>query len=281
MTAIELRGVRFRYPGAEHDALIDLSLACRAGEVVWLYGAVGAGCTTLLLVAAGLAPRHTGGTLDGAVRVLDLDPGEDAARAALAGRIAHVTPAPALQLSGVAATVWEEVAFAPANLGWPRERIGRAVDGALERLGAAELAERAPASLSGGEMQRVVLAGMLALAPDVWLLDEPGTALDRAGRAVLTEVLRDEARRGATVVVASEDADATLPSAGRVVVMSGGRVVLDGDPRVVLAGEEVWTRGPGSTSVAELARRAGRTVAAPSLEPPYPLDAAGGLSRWR
>ena len=283
MSAVELDRIRFRYPGAETDALVDVSLGWRAGEVTWLYGSVGAGCTTLLLVAAGLAPRHTGGELTGSVRLLGIDPAVPSSREALAGRVAHVTAAPALQLSGVAGTVREEVAFAPANLGWTRDRIGAAVDAALERLDIAHLRERDPASLSGGEMQRVVLAGMLALGPDVWLLDEPGAALDRAGRRTLAGLLGDEAARGAVVVLASEDADATLPIAGRVVVLERGSVALDGDPGAVLAGDEVWDRGPGSTSVAELARRAAR--AAPeqpaSLAAPYPLDAAEGVRRWR
>ena len=282
MSAIELDGVGFRYPGAGTEALADVSVHFRAGEVTWLYGAVGAGCTTMLLVAAGLAPRHTGGELAGSVRLLGADPAAPTSREALLGRAAYVTATPVLQLSGVAGTVWEEVAFAPANLGWTRERIGIAADAALDRLGVGHLRERDPASLSGGEMQRVVLAGMLALTPDVWLLDEPGAALDHAGRRTLAGLLAAEAARGAAVVIASEDADETLAVADRVVVLDGGRVALEGAPASVLAGEEIWTRGPGSTSVAELARRAAGARREPvdALAAPYPLDAAEALRRW-
>lgn len=283
MNSIALERVGFTYPSSEAAALEDVSITFEAGVVTWLYGSVGAGCTTLLLVAAGLAPRHTGGDVTGSVRVLGLDPAAAASRDALAGRVAHVSGAPALQLSGVAGSVWEEVAFAPANLGWTRDRIGAAADAALDRLGIAGLRERDPGTLSGGELQRVVIAAMLAMGPDAWLLDEPGAALDRAGRAVLASLLAAEAARGAVVVVASEDADATLPVARRLVVLDRGRVALDGEPAALLAGDEVWRCGPGSTSVAELARKAAAIDpgAARGLGAPYPLDAAEGIRRWR
>lgn len=280
MTAVSLDSVTFRYSGAERDALSDLTLKIGAGSITWFYGSPGAGCSTLLLVAAGLAPRFTGGTLTGQVQVLGADPHTDAGRAELRGRVAYVTATPALQLSGVGATVWEEVAFAPANLGWPIADIRVAADAALARLRVAELAGRDPATLSGGETQRVVLASMLALAPAVWLLDEPGTALDHEGRVLLGQLLRTEAERGAAVLAASEDADAMLGIADRLVMLDAGAVALDGTPASLLAGEEVWSRGPGSTSIAALARAAASWDPAARLRPPYPLTIEEGTARW-
>jgi energy-coupling factor transport system ATP-binding protein len=278
VSALELADLGFSYPGAGAPALRDVSLAVSGGEIVWLYGMPGAGCSTLILTAAGLAPRHTGGERRGAVRLLGHDPVERVARQALAGRVACVTAAPALQLSGVAATVQEEVAFAPANLGWPRERIASAVDDALARLGIAHLAARAPQALSGGEQQRVVLAAMLALAPEVWLLDEPASALDARGRAMLAVLLRTEAARGAAVVAASEDADLMLGVATRLVLLDRGAITYDGPPAPLLASEAVWERGPGSTSVAELAHAAHRLGGG---APPYPLTVEEAVGAWR
>lgn len=275
--ALALDGVTFRYAGAEIPALDGVSLHASGGEVTWLYGAPGAGCTTLLRVAAGLAPRHTGGTLAGRVALLDRDPQAQAGRAALAGRVAYVTASPALQLSGVAATVFEEVAFAPANLGWPIDRVRTAALDALARLGVAELAERDPATLSGGELQRVVIAAMLVLAPDVWLLDEPAAPLDRAGRATLVALLAAEAARGAAVVVATEDADLlapiVAPAAVRLVLLERGTIRADAPAATLLASAAAWDHGPGSTTVAELARAAG-------LDAPYPLTVDDAVARW-
>ena len=278
---VVLQGVTFAYPGARVPALSGVTLELRPGEVTWIYGPLGAGASTLLMAIAGLAPRHTGGTLEGPVSVSGHDPATEYRNPELLGRVAYVTASPRVQLSEVAATVFEEVAFAPANLGWPRERIGRSVAAAMDRLGVGHLALRAPTTLSGGEMQRVVIASMLALDPAVWLLDEPSTALDRAGRVAVGELMREAAAGGATVVVATEDADGMLEVADRLVVLSGGRVALDGSPKQILRGEELWGTGVGSTSVATLAHRAhALNGAAPGLQPPYPLDVDEALVRW-
>lgn len=282
MSALTLDHLTFRYAGADVDALHDISLDVQAGAVTWLLGAPGAGCSTLLLVSAGLAPQHTGGTRSGRVVALGTDLSSTTNRAPLAGRIACVTASPLLQLSGVAATVWEEVAFAPANLGWDIERIRRATDAALGRLGVSALAARAPATLSGGELQRVVLASMLVFEPELWLLDEPAAALDRPGRGLLADMLRAEARRAAAIVVASEDADGMAHVADRLVVLEQGRIVLDGSPHTLLRGEATWAAGAGGTAVAALARRAADVAqpAPPLLLPPYPLDLSEAITRW-
>lgn len=283
MTALLLDQVTLRYGDSDTaPALADVSLEIDAGRITWLFGSLGAGCSSLLLVSAGLAPRHTGGTLAGTVRALAADPHDGAGRHALAGKIGYVTPTPGVQLSGVAATVWEEVAFAPANLGWPIERIRAAVAGALSRLGIGHLATRNPAALSGGELQRVVIAAMLVLSPGLWLLDEPASALDRAGRSALAGVLRAEADRGAAVVIASEDAGAMVTLADRLLVLEQGRIALDGAPRDLLAGEALWQHAAGSTPIAGLARSAAALceVAPASLEPPYPLTVDEGVARW-
>src|SRR5690606_12523775 len=102
--------------------LAGLSLEMRGGEVTWLFGAPGAGASTLLRVAAGLAPAHTGGALEGAV-TLDGAPVHDGRRPCAGGRITVLGEEPELERSGLAETVLEEVAFAPANHGWPRARI--------------------------------------------------------------------------------------------------------------------------------------------------------------
>ena len=284
MTTLRFDRVTLRYAGSDTaPALADVDLEIAGGRITWLFGSLGAGCSSLLLAAAGLAPRHTGGTLTGAVTALGADPHDAAGRRALAGSIGYVTATPGVQLSGVAATVWEEVAFAPANLGWPIERIRAAVSAALDRLGIGHLSGRDPAALSGGELQRVVIAAMLVLSPGLWLLDEPASALDRAGRAAVAGVLRAEADRGAAVVIASEDADTMAPLADRMIVLDQGRIALDGEPRDILAGDALWRHAAGSTSVANLARSAAALleVVPASLRPPYPLTVEEGLARWR
>jgi energy-coupling factor transporter ATP-binding protein EcfA2 len=281
MSAVELRNVTFRYAAAPADALADVSLEVKAGEICWIYGSPGAGATTLLLVAAGLAPRFTGGNVGGQIRLCGEDPQAEPGRRALRGRVAHLGPVPEVQLSGVADTVFEEIAFGPANLGWPIERIRTALDRAARRLGVSHLLPRRPQQLSGGEKQRVVFASLLALDPAVWLLDEADSALDAEGRRVVASLLREEGERGAAVIVAAEDADAMVDVAARVVLLERGSVAFDGPPRALLSSEAAWERGPGGTSIAGLSRAVHARSGAAAFSPPYPLDVAEAVTRWR
>ena len=283
MSRLRLSGVTLRYHEDAPPALDDLTFAADPGLVHWLSGPLGAGCTSLLMAAAGLAPRYTGGEISGSVDLMGIDPHSGDATASLAGRVAFVTATPSLQLSGIAETVLEEVSFAPANLGWPSARIAARARVALDALEIGELAERDPRLLSGGETQRVVLAAMFALEPDVWLLDEAGSALDPAGRRRLGELIVAESRRGALVVVASEDVEGMAGVADRLVVLGHGRIVSDTEPRSLLASESAWALGIGSTGTAELARAAARVAGRDvggRLTQPYPLDPVEGVARW-
>lgn len=259
----------FRYPAQERDALAGVTFDARAGEVTWLTGALGAGTSTLLLTLAGLAPRITGGERHGAVRLDGRDPAD---ASPLAQGIAYLGPAPALQLSGIAKTVRDEVAVGPMNLGWPRDRILERVDDAMARADVTHLATRAPNALSGGETQRVLLAGLVAATPRVYLLDEPFSALDRAHRQGVAAMLRDLARDGACIVIACDDADAMADLADRVVVLREGGVVIDGPPHILLAGDALLDAGATTTDAATLAATAG-------LPAPRPIGIAPILQR--
>lgn len=261
MSALILDGVTFRYPASTMAALVDVSLSVNRGEIVALIGATGSGTSTLLLVAAGLAPDVVGGELTGEVR-------RD-------GRAALLLPTPWTQVSGMAFTVWDEVAFGPANLGWPRERISESVDRSLTRVDAAHLRDRDPGTLSGGELQRVILAGVLAMEPAVLLLDEPTAELDPAGAALVWRLTRELAQERMAVVVATSDIDALPESVDRIVWLERGRIRSSGMTREVLAGADLWEPdAPGSTSIAGVWRRAG-------LPPPAPLTVSDLVSRAR
>jgi energy-coupling factor transport system ATP-binding protein len=256
--SLTLEGASFWYPATESPTLRDVSLEVAQGEVVALVGAVGAGASTLLLVAADLAPRVIGGRLTGGVVRRD--------------RSGIVLPTPWTQASGMARTVWDEVAFGAANLGWPAHEIRRQVDRALERLELVPLASRDPATLSGGELQRVIIAAILAMDPGLLLFDEPTAELDPAGAEMLWQLLRLLAGEGKAIVVATSALDALPGVADRVAWLEGGAVRAAGTPEL-LASAAACEAGLG-TSVATVWRAAG-------LAEPYPLTVAQAVARWR
>lgn len=265
--SVDLSQVTYRYPSGDEPALRDVTLSFRPGNVTLITGRLGAGASTLLLAISGLAPRLTGGVRDGSVAVLGEDPATPAGRERLAGRVGLLFSTPWTQLSGMAHSVEREIGFGPANLGWPRDRIRASVERELARLSLGHLAQRDPRTLSGGELQRVMLAGVLAMDPAVLLLDEPAAELDPPNAARVYDLLPGLAVER-VVILATMDVDRAVEAAHRVVVLEEGTVAADGEPRAIL-GEERWVASHMSTTVAEIARLAG----CPGPYPVMPEDA--------
>ena len=256
---LTFESVSYRYAGAARASLQDVSLVIGSGEVVGLVGASEAGKTTLCLVAAGLAPRTVRGTLTGRI-LLD---GTDIAPLAiheLAGRVGIAFANPATQLSGVAGTVYEEVAFGPMNLGLSRSEVIDRTEAALSALKIIDLAEREPALLSGGQQQLVAMAGLLALRPAHLVLDEPTAQLDPAGTRLVAEALARLAVDGASILVAEQKTDLLASICDRVVALDAGRVALDGPAAEVLGDPRLADLGvaaPASVRLRRLAEAAG------------------------
>ncbi len=219
---VRLAGVSFRYAGGASPALRDLTLEVAAGEVLAIGGRPGSGTSTLLLVAGGYAPRLVGGELGGR-------------RDLAARRPAIVFATPWTQLTGLCHTVVAEVAFGPASHGLAPERIRAIVEEQLARLGIAHLAGRDPATLSGGELQRVIVASALALEPDLLLLDDPAAELDPAAADALYALLPRVAAAGAAVIVATPDTGRAARVCSRAVRLEGGAAAAIGSPAEVFA----------------------------------------------
>lgn len=256
---LTLSGVGYRYAGTSAAALLDVDLELRAGEVVGLAGASESGKTTLCLVAAGLAPRAIGGLLRGRIAIDGAD--VDAwPMHRLSQQVGIGFQSPATQLSQVAGTVFEEVAFGPMNLALPRGDVLDRTWGALETLGIVGLAERDPRRLSGGQQQLLAIAGLLAMRPAHLVLDEPTAQLDPQGTRLVTDALARLATNGASILVAEQKTDVLAALASRTVVLSAGRVVLAGTTEDVLADPrlpELGVTPPATVRLRHAARDAG------------------------
>ncbi len=241
--SLVLERVRYRYAGATTVALDGIDLMVGAGRVTGLVGPNEAGKSTLCLVAAGLAPGVIGGHLEGRVTIA----GHDTAAGRpheIAQRCGSLFQNPATQLSGTTATVWEEVAFGPRNLALPLDDVVERVDAALETLGIADLADRDPGRLSGGQAQLVALASILALRPACLVLDEPTSQLDPRGTRLVGEALGRVARDLGVAILVSEHKTAILAGlADEVVVLDAGRIVRAGPTADVLGDPQLDALG--------------------------------------
>ena len=229
--AVSIDRLTFTHARATTPALRDVCLEIASGELVGIVGANGAGKSTLLLALNGAVPHLLTGTRTGSVLVAGRDPVTTTVRS-MAADVAMVFDDPAAQLSQP--TVADEVAFGLENLAVPWEAMGARIAEALEAVGLAGLEARDPATLSGGEQQRLVIACAIAMRPRVLVMDEPTAGLDPAGRAAVYAIAarlnRDE---GITVVIADHAVEALAERAHRIVVLDAGEVVLDGAPSAV------------------------------------------------
>ncbi len=220
MALARVERLSFSYPESR-PALSGVSLELWPGEVVVLLGPSGSGKSTLLRALAGLVPHFHGGRFSGRVEVAGLDTRETRP-SELAGTVATLFQDPEDQV--VFTRVESEVAFGLENVGTPPEEIAGRTASALASVGAAQLAQRPVAQLSGGELQRVCLASVLALEPQLLILDEPTSQLDPDGAADAIELARSS---GAAVVVSEHRPERVLDACDRVLFVENGRVVLD------------------------------------------------------
>ncbi len=281
---IALAGFGFRHAGSDRPALADVTLEVRSGEYLGVLGATGAGATTLLTALDGVVPQLVRGQASGTISVLGRDP-RTVPVPDQAGQVGLVFDDPGLATTQ--ATVADEVAFGLENLGVQREEMDARIAAALLAVGLAGFEGRDPATLSGGEQQRLAIGCALVTGPSILVLDEPSANLDPAGRRSLYGIVRRLNREhGVTVVVADQDPAGIARDATRVVVLDGGRVVADGAPEVVLGSPgTLRLHGVRATDAAALGAALGLVppipTAGPDLARRLKLRSAAGPARER
>ena len=228
--SLEVRGLAYAYPDGT-QALFGVDLTIGRGERVALLGPNGAGKTTLVLHLNGIL--HGG---VGTVRVggLGVDAADRASLREVRRRVGIVFQDPDDQL--FMPTVREDVAFGPANLGVRGEELDRRVERALDRVGMLDAVDRPPAHLSFGQRRRVAVATVLAMEPEILVLDEPSSNLDPASRRELAEIMLS---LDVTVLMVTHDLPYAAELCPRSLIMSGGVVAADGPTLELLADEEL------------------------------------------
>ena len=230
-------------------ALRDVSLTVRRGEFLGLAGHTGSGKSTLVQHLNGLIRPQ-----EGFVRALGLDLANKKDAAAVKAKVGVVFQYPERQL--FAETVTQDVAFGPHNLGLPQDEVDRRVESSLSRVGLdlSTVGDKSPFELSGGQQRRVAFAGVLAMEPEVLVLDEPMAGLDPAARRDFLELIDRLHRDGLTVVMVSHSMDDLANCCDRIVVMNEGAVFAEGTPAQVFArADELKSIGLGVPAAQRMA----------------------------
>jgi energy-coupling factor transport system ATP-binding protein len=264
---VELDDVSFAY-GTDQPAVLDaVSLGIAAGEFVGVVGRTGCGKSTLVQLIAGLLEPSKGAIrLDGDdINVSGYD------RIRLRRRVGMVFQYPEMQL--FEQTVYKDVAFGFKQLGLRQSECDERVRWALHAVGfdPDDVLEKSPLGLSGGEKRRVAIAGVLAVRPEVLILDEPVAGLDPKGRVEFMQLLSRLNGEGTTIIMVSHNADCLAAFANRIVVMDAGRIVRDASPQEAYADVEMLhALGIGASQARELAwmlAKEGVNVGAPASYP--------------
>jgi cobalt/nickel transport system ATP-binding protein len=225
MPSLEIKELAFAYPDG-NQALYGVNLSIQKGERVALLGPNGAGKTTLVMHMNGIHPTSHG-SIHVAGELVDSKNKESIKQ--IRSKVGIVFQDPDDQL--FMPTVGEDVAFGPYNMGLRDAELSKVVDEALELVGMSEFKDRPPHHLSFGQRRRVAVATVLAMKPEILILDEPSSNLDPASRRELADILRS---LDITIVMVTHDLPYAFELCERSVILSGGIIVADNDTKVIL-----------------------------------------------
>lgn len=261
MSIIETKNLTYTYPGASKPSILDVSFEVKKGEFVLITGPSGCGKTTLCRTFNGLVPHFYQGELKGEITVAGKDPLK-LHTYEMAKHVGLVFQNPENQL--FALSVEKDVAFGLENVGVPREEIRKKVDRAMNLTGIYDLRERSPHEISGGQQQRVAIASVLAMEPEIIVLDEPTSFLDPLSAEKIFEVINElNKKQGITVILVEHRLDLTAKYANHLIVMDEGKIRFEGNPREILSNEETRLIGvgiPKATLLYQMLKKDGLTL---------------------
>lgn len=249
MSIIELENVTYRYPLDAEATIKNVDLSIEAGKVYGLIGSNQSGKTTLCNIMRGFIPAMFLGELKGTVTYKGKSI-QEYNIGALAAEIGYSSQNPFTQISGVKDTVEEELAYGMENIGLSVEVMGKKVQELLALFKLEELKEKNPFELSGGQKQRVALASIVALDPEVILLDEPTSQLDPQSTEEVFEIIAKLKKQGKTIVVIEHKVDLLAEYCDEIILLEEGQVIKHGTAHQVLSDPDILIHGGSLPQVA-------------------------------
>lgn len=259
MPVIAVENLKYRYPHADALALDGLTFTVEKGEFIGIVGANGAGKSTLSQALIGLVPQFYNGAYGGRV-LIDGLPAESTPISELCCKVGLVFQNPFNQLSGTKDNVYEEVAFGMQNLGVPRAEMHRRTENALKLLDIWQFRDRNPFDLSGGQMQRVAIASILVMEPDIIVLDEPTSQLDPQGSEEVFRTVDKLAHSGITILMIEQKIEKIAAYCDRILLLHQGHQIAFDTPQKVFSRPDLEQLGVQAPVFTRICRALGTTL---------------------
>ncbi len=256
MKPIVVESLKYKYPGTDALALDDISFEVDEGEVIGIVGKNGSGKTSLSLALTGLIPHFFGGAYGGRVLVDGLEVRYSSVTE-ISERVGYVFDNPFTQMTAAKYTVYEEVAFGLENLGLNREEIIRRVEWSLKLLDLEGVKDHHPFNLSGGQMQRVAIAGIIAMRPKILVFDEPTSQLDPEGTEEVFQVIQNLANEGMTILIVSHKLEKIARFCNKIILLHQGKLVDFDRPQKVFSRDDLINYGIQPPIVTRVCRSLG------------------------
>ena len=252
MGYFKIENVNYKYPLEDKQALKNINIEIKKGEFWAVIGKNGSGKTTFCNMLRRFVPDFYKGELTGKITLEDKEL-KDYSQKELVQKIGFVFQNPFTQISGVKDTVFEEIAYGLENLGLEREVIISEVEKILKLLEIEKLRDRNPYDLSGGQKQRVALASIIAMDPDILVIDEPTSQLDPKGTEDIFKIINLMANEGKTIILVEHKLELIAEYAQNILVLDEGEIILSGKAEEVLNNKILLEKEIGMTQYSMLA----------------------------
>jgi energy-coupling factor transport system ATP-binding protein len=246
MKKIIVERLKYRYPTSQTLALDDISIEVEKGEFIGIIGRNSAGKSTLCQALIGLVPHFYHGAYGGKVIVDGMEV-RNSSISELALKVGIVFQNPFTQITGSKLTVYEEIAFGLENMGIPRKEMLERIDYALNLLEISNIKDRNPFDLSGGQMQRLAIASMIAMKPEILVLDEPTSQLDPQGSEEVFRAIHSLSKEGITVVLVEHKMEKIAQYCDRVMIMDQGKLIDFDVPERIFSRDDLENFGVTAT----------------------------------
>ena len=242
MAEIRIENLKYRYPHTKKLALDGITCEIKQGEFIGVIGRNGSGKSTFCQALTGLVPNFYRGAYGGKVFIDNIKV-DTVGVEEICQKVGLVFQNPFNQVTGAKLTVYEEIAFGLENLGIPRDEMIRRVDEAMELLDIAKYKDRHPFDLSGGQMQRMAIASIIAMQPEVIILDEPTSQLDPQGSEEVFHAVQTLSKKGITIIMVEHKIEKIAAYSDRVILLDEGKLIDMDTPQKIFSKENLHEYG--------------------------------------